>query len=355
MAVGARVDSTDALKTLRAALIKFGEVGNVAISSADSDIDRTLGWMERDQATYWVMQYRKRTEEVAKAEDAVRQKRLFKGADGSVQSAVDEMKALAIAKRRKDEAEAKINSVKKAIGILKKEGQLYRGRIQRLSTMLQADLPMAVHRLDNYLAHIEAYLAIQTTGGGIAPTLGGDAFGGAAGVSGYKTVIEKLRESTPTPEEREAAPLMKINGSIDRPFDAWGAGAVLDWQRTAFGKLSIERTPIDSNEKIVARKDAWLAGKIYVDRRTPAFEGDSGWYLGPAEAVEGDAEYIAFRAGDLLAARPDLADVLSLPAGFLVVTDSGGLSAAVDAMGLDVWAVAMIEAAPPEDVAVSPT
>ena len=83
---GAKVDDIEALKTLRVALIKFQEIGNAALSGAESDVDRTLGWMEQ-QGTFWTGQLRKRHDEVMKCEEAVRSKRLFKGADGRVQSA----------------------------------------------------------------------------------------------------------------------------------------------------------------------------------------------------------------------------------------------------------------------------
>ncbi len=94
MAEGARIHSVDALSIFRAALIKFAENGNVALSSADSDIDRVLGWLERDQLSYWAMQIRKRHEIVLKWEDAIRQKKLYKNIDGTTKSAVDEQKEL---------------------------------------------------------------------------------------------------------------------------------------------------------------------------------------------------------------------------------------------------------------------
>ncbi len=167
MAEGARIHSIDAIRYFRAALIKYAETGNVALTSADSDIDRMLGWLERDQTTYWAGQVRKRHEHVIKCEDAVRQKKLFKGADGGTQSVVDEMKALQTAKRREVEAEQKVLTVKKAIAVLRKEGQLYKGRVMRLATTMSADIPKAVHRLDRQVEHVEAYLSIQTTGRGI--------------------------------------------------------------------------------------------------------------------------------------------------------------------------------------------
>src|SRR5450432_2504349 len=107
MAEGARIHSVDALSIFRAALIKFAENGNVALTSADSDIDRVLGWLERDQVTYWAGQIRKRHEIVLRWEDAIRQKRLYKNIDGTTKSAVDEQKEWQKAKRAEEEARQK--------------------------------------------------------------------------------------------------------------------------------------------------------------------------------------------------------------------------------------------------------
>ena len=145
-------------KIFRAALIKFAEVGNVAMGAAESDIDRTLGWLERDQTAYWAGQLRKRHAEVMQCEDAAA-KKLFKGPDGTTQSVVDEMKVAAVAKRRKEEVQEKNVAVQKAIHILRKESLLYKGRVQKLATVLQSDVPKAVFRLDGMLTHLEEYLA----------------------------------------------------------------------------------------------------------------------------------------------------------------------------------------------------
>jgi hypothetical protein len=162
----ANVRSLDALKTFRAALIKFAEGTNTALSSSESDVQRTLTWLERDQTVFWDGQLRKRHDEVMRCEDAVRQKRLFKAPDGSQQSVVDEVKALGKARLRREEAEAKTVAVKKAIGVLRRESLLYKGRVQKLATTVQIEVPHAVHLLDQMLKYLEEYLSLQTAGGG---------------------------------------------------------------------------------------------------------------------------------------------------------------------------------------------
>jgi hypothetical protein len=343
MAQGAKVDSIDAVKIFRAALIKFAEVGNVALTAADSDIDRVQGWLERDQTVYWAGQLRKRHEEVIRCEEAVREKRLTKNFDGTTKSAVDEMKALTVAKRRREEAEQKCLMVKKAIQVLRKEAQLYKGRTQRLATSLQGDLPRAVHQIDNMLSHLETYLSLQTAGEGISI---GEAAESMAQAASSRVGIERLRDRTPTPQQRQAAAPRAL-APDDSFFQPWAAGAVQDWQREAVAKLAIERQIIDPEQKIIIARNSWQQQRIYLERMTPESEQDSGWFLGEVDRVEGEKiEYDAIRVGDLIAARPDLMDLLALPPGFLIALDAGGPSAMLDGAGLDVWAVALISGEP---------
>ena len=49
----ARVHSIDALKEFKRALDDFRNLANTALAEAQSDIRRTLGWIEHDQISYW--------------------------------------------------------------------------------------------------------------------------------------------------------------------------------------------------------------------------------------------------------------------------------------------------------------
>ena len=344
---GARVESIDAIKLFRAALIKFAESGNVALTSADSDVDRTLSWLEREQTVYWANQLRKRHEFVLRCEDAVRQKRIFKGFDGREQSAVDEMKALSNARRMREDAEKKTIAVKKAIQVLQKESQLYRGRVQKLATTLQSDIPNAVRMLDAMVAQLEQYVSIQTDGAGIGLAEAAESIAKAAGPRRVGT--ERLRELTPAPEKRATTPLKSL--TADDPFrKPWVPGVIDKWQHDALASLTIERVlPLDPEQRVIVARNSWQQPRVYLERLTPAFEGDSGWFIGsPEEGPLAINEYDAIRLGDVLAAREDLVDLLSLPVGFLFVLDSGGIAAMLDAAGLDVWAVAMMTRPPDE-------
>ncbi|HEV2292855.1 MAG TPA: hypothetical protein VGR35_03315 [Tepidisphaeraceae bacterium] len=180
MAEVARVHNLEALRKLKHALWKFQETANVALSDAESELQRTSIWLETEQRTYWTAQLRKRHEAVEKAKQAVRDKQLYKDASGARSSAVDEMKILQAAQRRLIEAEQKLAAVKKYIPKMQKQTQMYRGGVQRLASAVQSDLPVAVDKLDQMLAKLEAYVALGSGGGPEMATSTADGMSGAA-------------------------------------------------------------------------------------------------------------------------------------------------------------------------------
>src|SRR3712207_1197793 len=143
MADGARVESVDALKSLRAALFKFAEAADGALGDADADLLRVQRWVESDQLTHWTGQVRKWTEAVSRAKEAVRMKKLFKNAVGGRDSVVDEEKALALAQRRLEESQQKLDATKQWGRRIGREIQNYKGNVQRFATTVQHDLPVA--------------------------------------------------------------------------------------------------------------------------------------------------------------------------------------------------------------------
>jgi hypothetical protein len=156
----ARVESTDALRIFRAALVKFAEAADLALGDAESELHRTLMWLETEQDTFWQHQVRKWTEQVAIAKDRVRQKKLFKDSTGRMLSAIDEEKALAIAVRRLEEAQEKLTNTRRWARKLPKELHNYKGGVQRLATTVAVAIPAAVARLDKLGGLLEAYVSL---------------------------------------------------------------------------------------------------------------------------------------------------------------------------------------------------
>ncbi|CAN5407138.1 hypothetical protein BH10PLA1_BH10PLA1_00220 [soil metagenome] len=154
----AKIDSLDAIKHFRVALIRFAESVNAAMGNADSDVDRAVSWLEGEAKVFWQNEIRKRQLILAQAQEALRMKVLFKNYDGTTPSAVDEKKAVHIAKQRLMIAEQKLEAVRKYTALMQREAVLYKGSSQRFSSTIQST-PVAVAQLSRVLDAIERYMA----------------------------------------------------------------------------------------------------------------------------------------------------------------------------------------------------
>ena len=341
MSTGANISSIDALRSFRVALIKFIEHGNVALTSGESDVNRTLGWLEREQSVYWANQLRKRHDWVQQCEQALREKQIFKSFDGTAQSVVDEMKALAVAKRRRAEAEEKILAVKKSISLLRRESLLYKGRMQKLASTLQGDLPRAVHALGRMLARLDEYLAVQSTGGGLDLDEAIEQFTrmAAAPLEGNA----RLRAMVPTATSRAGAPEATDLDSI--PV---GTAAFPQWQLPLLDTLPRLDAAPAAEQRVTLVGSPVAAARRILQRCEPAFEQDTGWCLYPAEAPTEPAAEPALQTWpvwQLLRAAPELKPLMPLPTGWLVVFDEAGIVTVLDANGIDQWAAALSRSA----------
>lgn len=157
----ARVDSIDTLKVFRVALIKFGEEANSALASAESEMQRVVGWLERDQVSFWQFQIRKRQEGLERAQEALRMKKLFPDASGRFPTPVDEEKAVRKWKAAVEEAQTKLTNCKKYSRVLQREIMNYKGGVQRFSGWVQSEVPSAVARLDRMVDKLQAYVSLS--------------------------------------------------------------------------------------------------------------------------------------------------------------------------------------------------
>jgi hypothetical protein len=345
----ARIDSVDQLRVFRTVLVKFAEHVMTALADAEGEMQRTLVWLETEANTYWSGQIRKRHEAVEKAKDAVRQKKLFKSPTGAEQSAVEEEKQLRVAQKRLEEAEEKLKNVKRYTPRLQKEVSIYKGGVQRLSTSVASDIPTAVGRLDRMVAALEAYAAMQMSGGGgddsgaelfqrMARALGDMGPGGGGGGAGAPDV-KPLRGKT-------AAVERKATKAGDVRLEKWMSGPLHEKERELFSKITSDRAPMDPNLTILVEEGAWESSNIYLERAilppiddpvNPSSPNDSGWYLGVADAGEPTGPSLSMKLGDLLQARPDFAESLTLPRGHLVLMDMTSVKAIFDERGKEIW------------------
>ena len=332
MTTSARVDSIDSIKEFRAYLTKFQESASLALGDADSDIGRTERWLEGEQQNYWASQIRKRQETLSRAEDALRQKTIFKDSTGATPSAVDEQKAVQIAKKNLADAQIKFNNVKQWTRRLLKEATLYRGGVARFSNSVSAGVPAAIAQLGATIEMLEKYIGLGPAGVAEEGEMSGAA---AAGGEGGRGTMARGAETVEAPRKGEAeidpAGIRARVASVEtlaaaEPLAgpvALGCGLVSGEHQAAAAALASEAAPAEGRSIAVAQSAA-TAKRLYM-LRMPA-ESAISWCIGPVDGG-GSEGYNKASVADLSVGRPDLADLLKLPVGSLVVLDDGGLVA----------------------------
>lgn len=175
-----RVTSIDVMQEFRPALIRFVEEATAAVSSADADAGRTLEWVQREQLPYWKKELRRREEELTRAKSELIRKQAG-GGKGDERQAVEEKKAVEKAKRRVDEADAKIKACQRWGRELERAMQMFKGQVQSLNSMLNAELPNAIAMLDRMTAALEQYSQAPRHRTGDAPGSVPAGEGGAGG------------------------------------------------------------------------------------------------------------------------------------------------------------------------------
>ena len=207
MSTGARVTDFESIRSFRASLIKFIESSGAAVTDSEGEITKKMGWLESEQDRFWQQQIRKWQDEVTRAKDAVRMKKIYKDSSGKTQSAFDEEKHLKKCQTTLLMCEEKHANTRKYAKQLQREHMLYRGGVQRLQTMLSADLPQGVNTLENVLQALDAYLnagpALATSDAPAPDTSSAVNTPDGQGTmtrSADETVPETPTPETPTPE-----------------------------------------------------------------------------------------------------------------------------------------------------------
>ena len=162
MSNGARVYSLESLKEFETALLKFAYTVSASLEEADSEVQRTLLWLNLEQDRYWKSQLRVRNEAYMQAKQVLKRKEyLDKSPLGSNSSYLDERKAIALAKMRYEQAQTKYKNVKHWIIKLEEEAMTFKAAANNLMTLVDLDLPQARAQIDSMVTALERYLEIN--------------------------------------------------------------------------------------------------------------------------------------------------------------------------------------------------
>lgn len=177
MSDSARVTSIDALRELRTALALFGEAIELALGEARSEVQRASSWLENDRVQHWKMQLRQRKARLSDAQGELMRAQI--AAQDGLGSAVLERNNVAKWKRAVEEAEWKLQTIKKWRRDLEREVALFRGKCQPMARMVEGDVPKALAKLERYATALDKYakLSVSTSkaGEGSPPPTDGEA------------------------------------------------------------------------------------------------------------------------------------------------------------------------------------
>ncbi len=339
MAQSARVESVDLLTGFQAVLWKFQAAANAAMEDADSELRRTMLWLEIEQESFWKDQARKRQTAVERAKEAVRMKKLFKDHSGKPLSAIEEQKELQRAMARLTEAEQKLANVRRWTRALQKEVELYKGSVQRLATSVESLVPAGVAHLERLVAELQAYAAIASPGGvgseNAAPFTSAPAADSAVmsrGGPGPEEQIPHRPESEPllpSPEERRNAV----------PQNQWpfAAPTLTDSQLSAIELFGGDEPTLSSQAKITfAESSDNQPCPLTLFRTEPLSLEDTGWCLTPLSKPHG--AWRSITVADIAQVNPEWLKILKLSVGFSVILNPQGVAEIKDPQGRDVGA-----------------
>ena len=159
MADSANVQSIEAIREIRDALVRFMEDARNALNDTEFDLRRTVDWVTHDRRLFWVAEVRRRNQEIADARSALQRKELGRRPGSNPDTTVEE-KALRLAKARFAEAEEKVETVRSWGPELLHSAQEYRSRANPLSDMITGDLQNAIAKLARMIESLENYLHV---------------------------------------------------------------------------------------------------------------------------------------------------------------------------------------------------
>lgn len=154
----ARIDNPEILKEFRNKMVIFEHTCRNALMGCDTQVRKTVDWLNGEQLIYWKTQLRKRDEAWVIARRDLEQAKM-NSALTTKSSFVDEMKAVEKARRRKDEAEQKVDVVRRWAILLEQKIQKMQGPCRILSAHLDSIVPKALSRLDRMVTGLEGYFA----------------------------------------------------------------------------------------------------------------------------------------------------------------------------------------------------
>ena len=165
----ANVKSTEAIESVRAALLQFAKLSDDGLTEAGLEMRRMVDWLEHDRPAFWKEQVRRAYDGVGQAKADLHRCLMFPVGVNDRPSCSEERAALKKAEAKLAYCQEKQEKLKHWVREVSHELHTYEGRTARLKEVVEKDAPAAVTVLSRMLGQIEEYMNLST---GAAPSPG---------------------------------------------------------------------------------------------------------------------------------------------------------------------------------------
>lgn len=153
----ARIDDPDVIRQFRIRLAAFDDACRNALLGVDAGVKRTSEWLKGEQQHHWKKELRSAENAVNIATGDFNRARL--SSTGAASNAVlDAKKVLDKAKRRKENAETKLDATKRWAVRLTADLEKPLTAVRSFEILLDESTPKALSRLDRMVEKLEDYL-----------------------------------------------------------------------------------------------------------------------------------------------------------------------------------------------------
>jgi len=159
MALPVNVSSIDVLRSVREGLILFADDGRNALGTMEMEIRRCVDWLTNDQRLYWQAEVKRRDDLLGRAKAELHRKGMGL-APGQQAHDSEQREAVREAKRRLEEAQEKVELVRRWLPVLDRAVMEYEGQARPFAEVLEYDVERSVELLDRMIAALEDYIRV---------------------------------------------------------------------------------------------------------------------------------------------------------------------------------------------------
>ena len=152
-----KILSVDVLERLAVAMVRCQEDLAAALMEADSEVERSIVWVERDRVPHWRKRMQRLDHEVLEARSALFRKENHRVSQDSRPSTVDERKALAKAQAAMEDADRRWKASQRWSQELPRQQAEYKRGVNLLAAMVDRELPAAIGALRRMSIALERY------------------------------------------------------------------------------------------------------------------------------------------------------------------------------------------------------